>query len=45
MMRLLLRILLLLVVAAVVAVAAYTFIGDMNPDIEERRISVPLDTD
>ena len=45
MMRWLLRFLFLVLVAAVVAVAAYTFIGDMAPDIEERRVPVPLSTD
>ena len=45
MMRWLLRLLFLVLVAALVAVAAYTFIGDMTPDIEERRVPVPLSTD
>ena len=44
-MRWLLRILLLFLVAALVAVAAYALVGDMSPEVEERRISVPLGTD
>ena len=45
MMRWLLRLLFLVLVAALVAVAAYTFIGDLTPDVEERRVPVPLSTD
>lgn len=45
MMRWLLRLLFLILVAAVVAVAAYTFIGDMAPDVEERRVPVQLSDD
>lgn len=45
MMRWLLRFVFLVLVAAVVAVAAYTLLGDLSPDVEERRVPVELSTD
>ena len=45
MMRWILRLLFLVLVAALVAVAAYAVLGDMSPDVEERRVPVSLSGD